>query len=108
MKAAAVQIAPDLTSAEGTVDRVCRAITDAAAQGVEIAVFPETFVPYYPYFSFVEPPVTMGAEHLRLYENAVTIPGWVPDVFSSTPPAMAWCWSLASMSATTARFITPS
>jgi C-terminal processing protease CtpA/Prc len=27
-------------------------------QGVEMAVFPETFIPYYPYFSFVEPPVS--------------------------------------------------
>ena len=82
MRAAAVQIAPDLTSCEGTVDRVCRAIRDAAAQGVEIAVFPETFVPYYPYFSFIDPPVSTGTEHLRLYENAVTVPGWVTDIFS--------------------------
>lgn len=82
IRAAAVQIAPDLTSAEGTVDRICRAVAEAAEQGVEIAVFPETFVPYYPYFSFVEPPVSSGKEHLRLYENAVEIPGWVPEVLS--------------------------
>lgn len=82
IRAAAVQIAPDLTSAEGTVDRVCRAVAEAAARGVEIAVFPETFVPYYPYFSFVEPPIFAGKEHLRLYENAVEIPGWIPEVLS--------------------------
>ncbi len=82
IRAAAVQIAPDLTSAEGTVDRVCRAVAEAAAQGVEIAVFPETFIPYYPYFSFVEPPVSAGKEHLRLYENAVEVPGWIPEVLS--------------------------
>lgn len=82
IRAAAVQIAPDLTSAEGTVERVCRAVDDAAARGVEMAVFPETFVPYYPYFSFVEPPVSAGREHLRLYENAVEVPGWIPEVIS--------------------------
>jgi len=82
IRAAAVQIAPDLTSAEGTVDRVCRAVAEASTRGVEIAVFPETFVPYYPYFSFVEPPVSAGKEHLRLYENAVEVPGWVPEVLS--------------------------
>jgi len=82
IRAAAVQIAPDLTSVEGTVDRVCRAVAEAAARGVEIAVFPETFVPYYPYFSFVEPPVIAGKEHLRLYENAVEVPGWIPEVLS--------------------------
>jgi len=75
IKAAAIQIAPDLSSGTGTVDRVCAAMARAAAQGVKLAVFPETFIPYYPYFSFVSPPVASGKEHLRLYENAVEIPG---------------------------------
>ncbi|MBV8968739.1 MAG: aliphatic nitrilase, partial [Verrucomicrobia bacterium] len=52
-KAAAVQLAPDLTSVGGTVERVCRAITDAGEAGAKLIVFPETFIPYYPYFSFV-------------------------------------------------------
>ncbi|HEY5891678.1 MAG TPA: Nit6803 family nitrilase [Chthoniobacterales bacterium] len=73
--AAAIQIAPDLTNGTGTVDRVCAAIAEAAAKGVELAVFPETFIPYYPYFSFIEPAVSMGKEHLRLYKNAVEVPG---------------------------------
>jgi aliphatic nitrilase len=75
IKAAAIQLAPDLASPTGTVDRVCDAIDCAAAQGVELAVFPETFIPYYPYFSFVAPPVLMGKDHLRLYELAVEVPG---------------------------------
>src|ERR1700747_3325025 len=74
LKAAAVQIAPDLFGT-GTVDRVCDAIAEAAAKGVELAVFPETLIPYYPYFSFVVPPVLAGKEHLRLYEQAVAVPG---------------------------------
>jgi aliphatic nitrilase len=82
IRAAAIQIAPDLTSCEGTVDRVCRALAQAAEKGVEMAVFPETFIPYYPYYSFIEPPVSAGREHLRLYENAVEVPGWVPDMLS--------------------------
>jgi len=82
IKAAAVQIAPDLTSGQGTVDRMCDAIDRAAAQGVELAVFPETFVPYYPYFSFVKPPVLAGKDHLRLYEQAVEVPGAVTERFA--------------------------
>jgi nitrilase len=74
IKAAAIQIAPDL-SGSGTVDRVCSAIEKADTLGVELAVFPETLIPYYPYFSFVIPPVLTGKEHLRLYENAVEVPG---------------------------------
>jgi aliphatic nitrilase len=33
----------------------------------------ETVVPYYPYFSFVQPSSRMGAEHHRLLEQAVTV-----------------------------------
>ncbi len=74
-KAAGIQLAPDLTSCEGTCDRVCAAVAAAAGQDVRLAVFPETFLPYYPYFSFVLPPVSAGKEHLRLYEQAVEVPG---------------------------------
>ena len=79
IKAAAIQIAPDLAGGAGTLDRVCDAIDRAAAQGVELAVFPETFIPYYPYFSFVAPPVAMGKDHLRLYELAVQVPGPITE-----------------------------
>jgi aliphatic nitrilase len=80
IRAAAVQMAPDLESADGTAHKVCKAIDDAAAQGVQIVVFPETFVPYYPYFSFVKPPVLQGPEHLKLYERAVVVPGPVTQL----------------------------
>ena len=75
IKAAAIQISPDLTTSTGTVDRVCDAIDRAASQGAELAVFPETFIPYYPYFSFVACAAQMGKDHLRLYEWAVEVPG---------------------------------
>ena len=75
VRAAAVQIAPDLTSGAATLDRVIAAIDEAAGKGAEFIVFPETFVPWYPYFSFVTPPVQSGAEHIRLYEHAVAAPG---------------------------------
>ena len=75
IRAAAVQIAPDFERPEGTLERVCAAIDEAAGRGAQIVVFPETFVPYYPYFSFVLPPVQQGAPHLQLYERAVVVPG---------------------------------
>lgn len=79
VRAAAVQISPDLAQPANTVDRVCNAIDDAAGRGARLVVFPETFVPYYPYFSFVQPPCRQGADHLRLYEHAVVVPGPVTD-----------------------------
>jgi len=79
VRAAAVQIAPDFDSADGTINKVCDYIAKAAADGAQLVVFPETFVPYYPYFSFIRPPMLAGAEHLKLYELAPTVPGPMTD-----------------------------
>ena len=68
IKAAAVQLSPVLYSRDGTVDKVCRQILALGREGVQFATFPETVVPFYPYFSFVQPPSRMGAEHLRLQD----------------------------------------
>jgi len=83
VRAAAVQLSPVLDSADGTVEKVLAAIGDAASAGAQLVVFPETVVPYYPYFSFITPPVSMGAEHLRLYERAVVVPGPVTAAVGS-------------------------
>ncbi len=82
IRAAAAQISPVLFSCDGTTEKVLETIAQAAQQGVELIVFPETFIPYYPYFSFVQPPVLMGKEHMRLYEEAVVVPGPVTDAVS--------------------------
>ena len=83
VRAAAAQVAPDLNSADGTLARVLDTIRDAARKGVELIVFPETFVPYYPYFSFVLPPVQQGTPHLLLMDRAPTVPGPVPDAVAA-------------------------
>lgn len=82
VRAAAVQIAPDLERPAGTLGRVLDAIDEAANRGAQLVVFPETFVPYYPYFSFVLAPVLQGAPHLRLMEHAVVVPGPVTQAVS--------------------------
>jgi len=72
VKAAAVQISPVLYSREGTVQKVIQKIAELAKLGVQFATFPETVVPYYPYFSFVQTPFELrtGKEHLRLLDQA--------------------------------------
>ena len=74
VRAAAAQLSPSLEKASLTLEKVLGAIDDAAARGAQLIVFPETFVPYYPYFSFVQTPMQSGKEHMRLYEQAVVIP----------------------------------
>jgi nitrilase len=74
VRAAAVQISPALYSREGTVDKVVQKIAELGRRGVQFATFPEAVVPYYPYFSFLQSPFEIGQEHLRLIDQAVTIP----------------------------------
>ena len=83
VRAAAAQIAPDLASAGGTLHKVLETMDAAAAQGVQLIVFPETLVPYYPYFSFVKPPAQMGVDHMRLYDDAVVVGGPVTQAVAS-------------------------
>lgn len=83
IRAAAAQLSPVLGSRDGTIAKVIDAIAAAASQGAQLIVFPETVVPYYPYFSFITPAVAMGPAHLALYEQAVTVPSAATDLVGS-------------------------
>jgi len=88
IKVAAAQLSPVLATAsehsrEDTIAKVIDTIAAASQQGAQLIVFPETVVPYYPYFSFITPAVTMGAEHLKLYEQAVTVPSAATDAVAA-------------------------
>ena len=76
VKAAAVQLSPVLYSRDRTVDKVVHSIHALGQQGVQFATFPETVIPYYPYFSFLQPAyrIVAGREHLQLLDQAVTVP----------------------------------
>ncbi|WP_043113174.1 Nit6803 family nitrilase [Solimonas flava] len=83
VKVAAAQLSPVLGSRDGTIAKVIDAIAAAARAGARLIVFPETVVPYYPYFSFITPAVAMGPAHLALYEQAVTVPGAATDAVAA-------------------------
>jgi len=74
VRAAAVQLCPVLYSRDGTVERIVAKIDELATRGVQFVTFPETVVPYYPYFSFVQRPFEMIPEQVRLMGQAVTVP----------------------------------
>jgi aliphatic nitrilase len=84
IKAAAVQLSPVLYGREGTVEKVVRKIHELGQEGVQFATFPETVVPYYPYFSFVQPPFQniAGPEQRKLLDQAVTVPSPATDAIS--------------------------
>ncbi|MBP2562553.1 aliphatic nitrilase [Neorhizobium galegae] len=83
VRAAAVQIASDVDSLSGTLDRSLAAIGEAAGKGAEMIVFPETFLPWYPYFAITHGPAAIEGEHLRLYENGVVVPSPVTDAIAA-------------------------
>lgn len=67
--AAAVQAAPEFLDREATVDKACHLIEQAARQGARLIVFPETWVPTYPFWDMQRPDAW-----LELHRNAVEVP----------------------------------
>ena len=49
-KVAAAQVRPVLFDLNGSLNKVLLKIQEAATKDVKLIVFPETFLPYYPYF----------------------------------------------------------
>jgi nitrilase len=94
VKAAAVQLSPVLYSREGTVAKVVEKIADLGRRGVQFATFPETVIPYYPYFSFLLPPYALAPEHLRLMEEAVIVPSPTTDAIAAAAKAAAMVVSI--------------
>jgi aliphatic nitrilase len=85
IKAAAVQLSPVLYSREGTVEKIVRTIHELGQKRVQFATFPETVIPYYPYFSFVQSPLQniVGPEHRKLLDQAVTVPSAATDALGA-------------------------
>jgi len=79
IRVAAVQLAPVLFDRDGTTEKVIKAIDTCGREGIRLAVFPETFIPNYPYFAWLNPPATIADLHSRLHEQAVTVPGPVTE-----------------------------
>ncbi|MGW7442098.1 carbon-nitrogen hydrolase family protein [Kitasatospora sp. NPDC054795] len=73
--AAAVQAAPVYLDPAATVDKAVALIHEAAGHGAELVVFPEVFVPGYPYWNWTMNPVQGSPWFERLYRASVDVPG---------------------------------
>jgi aliphatic nitrilase len=75
-KAAAVLAASSHNSKEETIDKVLLLTRQAVEQGAQLVVFPETFVPYYPWWIWmaVDNPKRL-ALYRKLYDNSIEVPG---------------------------------
>jgi len=76
-KIAAAQLSPVFLNKEKTVEKACKAIAEAGANGAKVIVFPEAFISGYPDWVWLIPN-SKGADLNKLYvelvENAVSIP----------------------------------
>ena len=74
---AAVQATPVFLDRDATVEVVISRTRDAAKQGAELIVFPETFIPTYPDWVWRSPAWDGGFDGLmdRLVDQSVVVPG---------------------------------
>ena len=83
VRAAAVQLSPSFDSLEATFAKVLDAMKEAAEHKADLVVFPEAILPYYPYFAYLTAPADGAEAHLRLYDQAVLLPGHLTDTIGA-------------------------
>ena len=77
-RVAAVQVAPVFLDREATLERACTKLAEAAANGARLAVFPEAFVPSYPFWVWHVPAgesAVLRELYAELLEQAIEVPG---------------------------------
>lgn len=74
-KAAAVQASPVYLDASATANKAASLIAEAASNGARLVVFPEVFIPGYPYWNWITDPVTGGAWFEKLIKSSIFLPG---------------------------------
>ena len=74
IRAAVAQLAPVFLDRDATVEKACATIAEAGKQGADLVVFPETFVPGYPYWVLFHDPTETGSFQRRLFAQAVEVP----------------------------------
>lgn len=79
VKVAAVHAASPFLDRDAGVDLTCKLIAEAAGEGARLIVFPETFIPGYPFWIWTHTPATGSPYYFRLFANSVTVPSEATD-----------------------------
>jgi nitrilase len=77
---AAVQASPVFLDREATLEKACSLIREAAAAGARLVVFPEAFLPAYPFWIWFVPAgktTVLRSLYADLLDNSVSVPGEV-------------------------------
>jgi nitrilase len=81
IRLAAVQAAPVLLDRDATVEKACRLIAEAGANGADVVGFPEGFIPAHPVWFHFHPATSAAsmAFSKELFANAVVVGGPATD-----------------------------
>ena len=74
-RAAAVQAAPVFLERDATIDKLDALVEKAVDAGAELIAFVESFIPAFPVWNLIYPPLDQHGFFRRLFENAIQVPG---------------------------------
>ena len=74
-RAAAVQAAPVFLERDATIDKLDALVQKAVDAGAELIAFGESFIPAFPVWNLIYPPLDQHGFFRRLFENAIQVPG---------------------------------
>lgn len=86
-KIAAAHIAPVYMNTQATTDKACNWIHKASQEGIQLLVFPEVFIPGFPYWLNCYAPLAQGLVNQLYLEASIQVPG--PEVIQLAEAAAA-------------------
>lgn len=73
LRVAAVQAAPVFLDLDGTIDKTIELMAQAASQGVQLIAFPETWIPGYPWWIWLDSPAWGMQFVQRYHDNSLVV-----------------------------------
>lgn len=74
VKVAAAQAIPVFLNRDATIDKIAKMVPEVKEMGVELVVFPESFIPAFPVWTILHAPIDQHDYYKRLFENSVIVP----------------------------------